>query len=288
VSATEQQTVMTDEEFLLIRDLVFDHCGIFMPDSVKYVVERRLRPRLDVYEAATFREYYRSVKYGRDKAHELDEIVDLITTNETYFFREPHQLTCFTQEIIPKLMHGREAGNPIRIWSAGCSSGEEPYTIAMLLQDMQLPPAVTFEVFGSDISRKVLRAARQAVYRQASFRETSATHLDRYFTKQGSEYLLRADIRNRVTFSHLNLMDEAALALVANVDVIFCRNVMIYFSKDSRTRVLGSFYSKMRSGGYLLLGHSESLVNASTNFEIVALKNDIVYRKPLPVQVKRP
>lgn len=272
---------MSDEEFLLIRDLIFDYCGIMLPENVKFLVERRLRPRLDAFGAAGFREYYRAVKYGRDKTHELDEIVELITTNETYFFREQHQLQAFTREIVPALVAGREPGNPIRIWSAGCSSGEEGYTIAMLLEEMALPSTVTFEIFGSDISRKVLRLARSGVYRESSFRDTSPHFIEKYFDRDNRDYILRDHIRSRVTFGHLNLMDEAALALVANVDVIFCRNVMIYFAKSSRTKLLNSFYRKMRAGGYLLLGHSESLVNASTNFEIVALKNDIVYRKPI-------
>lgn len=273
--------MMTDEEFLLIRDLIFDYCGIMLPENVKFLVERRLRPRLDAFGASSFREYYRAVKYGRDKTHELDEIVELITTNETYFFREQHQLQAFTREIVPALIAGREPGNPIRIWSAGCSSGEEGYTIAMLLEELALPSTVTFEIFGSDISRKVLRLARSGVYRESSFRDTAPNFIEKYFDRDNRDYILREHIRSRVTFGHLNLMDEAALALVANVDVIFCRNVMIYFAKSSRTKLLNSFYRKMRAGGYLLLGHSESLVNASTNFEIVALKNDIVYRKPI-------
>lgn len=279
--------VLSDEEFLLIRDLIFDYCGIMLPESVKFLVERRLRPRLDAFNAKNFLEYYRAVKYGREKTQELDEIVELITTNETYFFREQHQLRAFSQEIIPSLMANREPHMPIRIWSAGCSSGEEPYTIAMLLADLPAPPHVSFEIFGSDISRKVLRIARGGAYREASFRETPPEYIERYFDQDGRTRILRDSIRSRVTFGHLNLMDEAALGLVANVDVVFCRNVMIYFSKSSRTRLLNSFFRKMRPGGYLLLGHSESLVNASTNFEIVALKSDIVYRKPLSTTAKQ-
>lgn len=271
---------MSDEEFLLIRDLIFEHCGIFMPENVKFLLERRLRPRLDVLSANTFREYYRTVKYARDRSHELDEIVELVTTNETYFFREQHQLAAFTKEIIPSLLAGRSPRDPIRIWSAGCSSGEEPYTLAMLLTELPLPGGMSFEIFGSDISRKVLRLARAGSYRDSSFRDTDPSYVQRFFTRDGRNFQLVDEIRNKVTFGLLNLMDDAALALVANVDVVFCRNVMIYFSKASRARLLTSFYRKMRAGGYLLLGHAESLVNVSTDFEIVALKNDIVYRKP--------
>jgi chemotaxis protein methyltransferase CheR len=272
---------MSNEEFLLIRDLIFEHCGIFMPENVKFLLERRLRPRLDASNTTNYRDYYRAVKYARDRTRELEEIVELITTNETYFFREQHQLLAFTQELVPAVIAKRHPSDPVRIWSAGCSSGEEPYTLAMLLAEMALPTKVSYEIFGSDISRKVLRMARAGTYRESAFRETDPRMVDRYFVRSGREFQLRDEIRNKVTFGLMNLMDDAALALVANVDIIFCRNVMIYFSKASRTKLLAAFYRKLRAGGYLLLGHSESLVNASTDFEIVALKNDIVYRKPL-------
>ena len=281
---TKQETPpieMTDEEFLLIRDLIFEHCGIFMPESVRFLLERRLRPRAQLIGGGSYQEYYRLIKHGRERSRELEEIVDLITTNETYFFREQHQLNAFMLEIVPRLLEKRETRDPVRIWSAGCSSGEEPYTLAMLLNDMRPSSPVPFEIFGSDISRKVLRAARAGIYRETSFRDTDKRYIERYFRPEGRNLQISEEIRNKVTFGLLNLMDEAALGLVANVDVIFCRNVMIYFSRASRSQLLTAFFRKMRPGGYLLLGHSESLVNASTEFEVVQLKQDIVYRKPV-------
>ena len=269
---------MTDEEFLLIRDCIFDYCGIFVPEGMKFLVERRLRARLAVLGLDSFRDYYRLIRYSPMKIAELDSMVELITTNETYFFREFHQLRAFVEEIVPALLQRRKKGETMRIWSAGCSSGEEPYTLAMLIND--LPQRDRFEIFGSDISRKAIRLARAAVYRDASFRDIDPAYVSRYFVAEGKNRRLGEEVRQMVTFGHLNLMDDAAMELVANVDVIFCRNVMIYFSKTSRSRLLRAFFRKLREGGYLLLGHSESLLNVSTDFEIVALQHDIVYRKP--------
>lgn len=272
---------MTDEEFLLLRDLIHDYCGIDLPESMKYLLERRLRPRVPVVGVDTYRNYYRHVRYGRDPQAELDEIVERITTNETYFFRGEAQLRAFSEEIIPEVVRGRRAGATIRIWSAGCSSGEEPYTLAMLLNEAPAARGFRFEISAHDISRKVLRIAREGIYREASFRQTDAAERGRYFKQIGARYRLNDDIRQRVTFGHLNLMNEGAMALLSDIDVVFCRNVMIYFGRDARKRLLDSFLRRMRPGGFLVLGHSESLINVSTGFELAPLVNDIVYRKPL-------
>lgn len=272
---------MRDEEFRLIRDLICDFCGIFFPESMKFLVERRLQPRLPVFGFTNFRDYYRLIKFGREREQEFDEIVERVTTNETYFFRESRQLQAFTDEVLPIVTKQRGDDARIRIWSAGCSTGEEPYTIAMLLEEVPAARGRQFDIFGNDISRKVLRTAREAVYTSSSFRATEDSQRDRYFEKQGRTYRLRDTIRNRVTFGHLNLMDGGGLALIGQVDLIFCRNVMIYFDPDSRRRLIDTFHKKLRPGGILMLGHSESLINESTAFELLPLKHDIVYRKPL-------
>ncbi len=271
---------MTDEEFRLIRDLICDYCGIFFPDSMKFLVERRLQPRLPVYNFTSFRDYYRVIKYGLEGEREFDEIVERVTTNETYFFREEYQLKAFTDEVVPILAQGHDPTRRRRIWSAGCATGEEPYSIAMVLAEAPAARGMAFEIFGNDISRKVLRTARAGVYTLGSFRATDPARQERYFARDGRTFSLRDDIRSQVTFGHLNLMDEASLALIANVDVIFCRNVMIYFHPQARARLLATFYKKLRPGGFLLLGHAESLLNESTAFEMVPLTHDIVYRRP--------
>lgn len=271
---------MTQDEFRLIRDLIFEHCGIHLPESVMFVVERRLKPRLPVFGLNNFRDYYRSIRYGRDPQREIDEIVDRITTNETYFFRGRAQLKAFSDEILPAIFAARPPGSLIRIWSAGCSSGEEPFTLAILARELPQASGYDFEFTGHDISHKALRLAAEGLYRPASFRETEPYYLDRYFRPEGRSFRLIDTIKNRVRFGHLNLMSEGAMLGLRNLDIIFCRNVMIYFAPESRKRLLDNLFHRLRPGGYLLLGHSESLINVTTGFQLEPLINDIVYRRP--------
>lgn len=272
---------LQEAEFRLLREIIHEHCGIFLPDNVTFLLERRLRPRLKALELEDFRSYYRYVKYTRDGYEELCEIVERITTNETYFFREEYQLKDFIEEIIPDILQEHERDLPVNIWSAGCSSGEEPYTLAMLLNDSGFTNSFDFNILANDISQQVLDKARDGIYREASFRETRPDVMMRYFRREGARFRINENIRRQVTFEQANLIDSSTLIGYQNFDVIFCRNVMIYFAKESREQLLQEFLERLRPGGYLLLGHSESLVNLSTGFELIPLKRGIVYRKPL-------
>ncbi len=166
------------------------------------------------------------------------------------------------------------------MWSAGCASGEEAYTIAILIQEAGLFADWDVRVFGSDISRKVLQIARKGIYGRASFRTTEPRVQRRYFREADGKHQVRDELKQQVSFGQINLFDEPMTMLVGEVDVIFCRNVLIYFDQASRKRVIDTLYRKLSKGGYLLLGHSESLINLTTAFELVHLKNDMVYRKP--------
>ena len=272
---------LQEAEFRLLREIIHEHCGIFLPDNVTFLLERRLRPRLKALELEDFRSYYRYVKYTRDGYEELCEIVERITTNETYFFREEYQLKDFIEEIIPDILQEHERDLPVNIWSAGCSSGEEPYTLAMLLNDSGFTNSFDFNILANDISQQVLDKARDGIYREASFRETRPDVMTRYFRREGARFRINENIRRQVTFEQANLIDSSTLVGYQNFDVIFCRNVMIYFARESREQLLQEFLERLRPGGYLLLGHSESLVNLSTGFELIPLKRGIVYRKPL-------
>lgn len=276
-----ERTSMSPEEFRLIRDLIYEHCGIFFHDDVKYLLERRLFPRLAERGTASFSDYYRYLRFGAERRPELEHIVELLTTNETYFFREEYQLRAFSEEILPDLVRRRSLDRRLRIWSAGCSSGEEAYTIAILIRESPLLAGWNVEIFGNDISRRVLQIARRGVFGKASFRATPPDILRKYFKPlEQNRYQIDDSLRSLVSFGHLNLLDEEMLDLIGPVDAVFCRNVLIYFDKAARLKVIRTFHRKLRPGGYLLLGHSESLVNVSTDFELVYLKNDMVYRKP--------
>ncbi|HZZ86038.1 MAG TPA: protein-glutamate O-methyltransferase CheR [Anaeromyxobacteraceae bacterium] len=280
--------VMSAEEFRLLRDLIYDHCGLFFRDEMRYLLERRLAPRLQVHGLQGFKDYHHFLRYDVGRRAELDVAAEILTTNETYFFREPHQLRAFSEEILPILAQERRRERRLRIWSAGCSTGEEVYTIAILLRSSGLFDGWDVDIFGSDLARRVLALARAGVYGANAFRNEEAEAMRRWFRPvDGGKLAILDAVRKDVSFSHLNLLDEGMMSLVGTVDVIFCRNVMIYFDLPARKRVVRSFRDKLEEGGFLLLGHSESLLNVTADFELVHFKNDLVYRKPRPAPSAR-
>jgi len=278
----EPDMPMTDEEFRLIRDLIYNHSGLFFDNDSKYFLEKRLGKRLPLHHLSGYKDYYHFLRYNRGKDQEISDIMEVLTTNETYFFREAYQLKAFTDEIIPEILAEKEkrGDRSLRIWSAGCSSGEEPYTIAMLLLEMGFCKGWRVEIIGADISHRVLQQARKAVYGKSSFRATEEAYIKRYFQEQAGGYKIADEVKELVTISHLNLFDQNRLALLGRMDIIFCRNVIIYFDQMAKKKVIEVFYRTLREGGYLLLGHSESLMNISTAFMLKHLRNDMVYQKP--------
>ena len=278
----EPDMPMTDEEFRLIRDLIYNHSGLFFDNDSKYLLEKRLGKRVTLHSLSGYKDYYHFLRYNRGKDQEISDIMDVLTTNETYFFREAFQLKAFTDEIIPEMLAEKEkkGDRSLRIWSAGCSSGEEPYTIAMLLLEMGFGKGWRVEIIGADISHRVLQQARKAVYGKSSFRATDEAYIRRYFQEQDGGYKIADKVKELVTISHLNLFDQNRLTLLGRMDIIFCRNVIIYFDQMAKKKVVEVFYRTLREGGYLLLGHSESLMNISTAFVLKHLRNDMVYQKP--------
>jgi len=273
---------MSDDEFHLLRDCIYGHCGIFFDHNSKYILEKRLSHRLSDLNLMSFYDYYYYLKFNRNKEQEFMDIMDVLTTNETYFFRESFQLKAFSDEIIPELIKSKAVrGNrSLRIWSAGCSTGEEPYTIAMLLSTIPELSGWKIEIIGTDISQKVLQQARRAVYGKSSFRATEESDLRQFFHPQDDGYKVNDSIRELVTISHLNLFDTHRLTMLGKVDLVFCRNVIIYFDQVAKKRVIESFHTALYDGGFLLLGHSESLMNITTRFTLRHFKNDMIYQKP--------
>jgi chemotaxis protein methyltransferase CheR len=286
----EPEQVMTEEEFYLLRDCVYSHCGIFFDNESKYLLEKRLSRRLTALNLPSFHDYYHFLKYNRKKDQELMDIMDILTTNETYFFRESFQLKAFTDEIIPELIATKTAsGNrSLRIWSAGCSTGEEAYTIAMLLRGIYELRNWKIEIIGTDISQRVLQQARRAVYGKSSFRATDAEYIKKFFVEQEDGLRVCDDIRDLVTISHLNLFDTNRMVMLGKMDLIFCRNVIIYFDSSAKKRVVESFFNSLCDGGFLLLGHSESLMNITTLFTLRHFKNDMIYQRPVHTIGGRP
>jgi chemotaxis protein methyltransferase CheR len=270
---------LPDDVFRLLRDQIYKRSGMWFNDTSKYLLQKRLSPRARELNFDSFQKYFYFLQYDPRADAEFDQIFDLVTTNETYFFREPAQLQAFVEEIIPDLL-ARKPVKKIRIWSAGCSSGEEPYSLAMLLQEAGWYDHAAFEIFASDINQAVLGKARKGQYRENAFRATTPAMREKYFTRETeSVWRVKDEIRNRVSFGRLNLYDEARVSLLGHLDVVFCRNVIIYFDDASKKVVVNNFYNRLIEGGYLLLGHSESLISLSTQFKLRHLKNDMVYQK---------
>jgi chemotaxis protein methyltransferase CheR len=268
-------------EFRLLRELFNEHCGILFGPEARPILERRLRDRISQLGLHSFSEYYQLLRFEERGRSELDEATDLITINETYFFREMYQLRAYREEVLPMLRVGASARDRLSVWSAGCSTGEEVYSIAMLTREAGLYPSRAVRIFGSDISRRCVVQARRGVYGPSAFRAIPPEMRRRYFYDRPEGMHVVEELRALCQFGQLNLLDSARASVVGRVDVIFCRNVMIYFDEESRRRVIEMFYDRLLPGGFLLLGHSESLLNISTAFELVHLREDLVYRKPI-------
>jgi chemotaxis protein methyltransferase CheR len=269
------------EEFRLLRDLVNAHAGLQFEDDSLYAFERRLAERMAVLGLESFHDYYQFLRFNQAGPAELDEVVDVLTTKETYFFRQEYQLRAFSEELLPMLHEAQLRHRRVSFWSAGCATGEEAYTLAMLVLSSGLFEGWDVRIIGSDISKKSVAFARRGVYRQNSFRTTPNDIKRQYFEEREDGCHVAESVKRLCHFGQLNLTDFGRASIVGRVHVVMCRNVMIYFDLKSRRKVIENLYERLLPGGYLLLGHSESLWNVSTAFELCHLKEDLVYRKPL-------
>lgn len=249
-------------EFEEIRALVHKVSGINLHQGKEELVKARLAKRLRALNINSFSEY---LSYIKDKKEELAAMVEALTTNKTNFFREPQHFEFLRSEIIPKLR-----GKEIRIWSAGCSSGEEPYSIAMLLLDELTSEEIKeVRILATDISERVLAKARSATYQQYELDGVPPQMLQKYFIctnpKPPRTYQLSERVTSLVRIARLNLIDHWPMR--CGFDLIFCRNVMIYFDKNTQRELVNRFWEILKPGGYLFVGHSESLAAASHPFK---------------------
>ena len=257
---------MSAEEFGRFSDFIMDQCGIKMPPSKKIMLEARLQKRLRTLGIPNFGAYFEHL-HGEGGDGELVHMLDAVTTNKTDFFREPTHFEYLTQTILPEFLDAQErphsSDRPFRIWSAGCSSGEEPYTLAMVLKDFaeQHQPFV-FTILATDLSTRVLDRARTAIYDEDRVAAVPQAMKQKYLlrSKDRDRGLVRMspEIRAAVQFQRLNLMEES-FVFSDPLDAIFCRNVIIYFDRATQAQLLSRFCRVLRPGGYLFLGHSESI-----------------------------
>jgi len=274
--------MLTNQEFILLRDFVYEKAGIYFAENKRYLLESRLAGRLDDLGLSSFEEYHYYLKYGGQKTgQELISLFDLVTTNETSFFRNPPQLDAFKMIVQKAYTNGCWPEGGLKIWSAGCSTGEEPYTLAILMLELNaaMGKPRPFTIFGTDISTRALESAKRAIFNQYSVRNTDKGVLHKYFTEKKGLHILNDVVKTQVTLDFLNLMDFDSYRKYKQMDMIFCRNVLIYFDDKAKKKVIENFYESLKPKGYLTIGHAESLHNISRGFKPLIFPGTIAYQK---------
>lgn len=266
---------MQDSGLIKLSQIIYDYCGLKYQDrlaTLKNKIARRIS-QLDI-------SHWDYCGYLKMNPAEWDVLVEILTINETYFYREEHQLNECCSLVLPKLQ-SLVKNRPIRIWSAACSTGDEPYTLAMLIQESGKFPPGSVEIIGTDINKKVLQKAESGFYHHGSFAFRRIPHdlFKKYFREVDGGYTIADNIRKMVKFQHANLLDGAKLKQVGTVDVIFCRNVLIYFDQATTRQVISGLAQNLMPGGYLFLGHAESITDMGLGFQKVDSKETFYYRK---------
>ncbi|MGE4318295.1 MAG: protein-glutamate O-methyltransferase CheR [Deferribacterales bacterium] len=266
-----------DDEFVELKDIIYKNAAISFADSKKYLLENRLSKRLQELNFTSFKDYIYYLKYDAKKREEMEVLLNQVTINETYFLRERAQMDHMIKTTIPALITAGKRN--IRIWSAACSSGEEPYSLAMLLNEAGLFAKAGIEILATDINTEVLDFAQKGLYRTISFRGVPPTIQDKYFRKDGFSFQLDSAIMSKVKFFQGNLFNPMLSAKVGRLDIIFCRNVLIYFDIPAKQKVIDLFHKSLNTPGALYLGHSETLNKISDSFKMENFGGGIIYRK---------
>jgi chemotaxis protein methyltransferase CheR len=266
-------------DWKLLSDLIQTRFGLLFDGSRRDILDSRLRSRMRELRLESLREYYLHLRFGPEREAELTRLACLITNNETYFFRETHQFDILIRHVLPPLRPGLRE-RPLKILCAGCSSGDEAYSLVIALQNASIETAgVTWEIDAHDIDSEQIAKGREALYDQSSLRACDPETRRRYFTAVDGSYRLKDRHRQGVRFFETNLMAPRRALGLGVYDVILCRNMLIYFAQSAFTSVIDLFSQSLRPGGYLMLGHSESLLDRNSPFVSVLLDGAVVYRK---------
>jgi chemotaxis protein methyltransferase CheR len=272
---------ITDEEFIQLRDFIYEKSGIFVDEKRKYLFESRFSRRLGELGLTRFTDYIKYLKL--DRGQELKQLFEMVTTNETSFCRDTKQLDSFRDTLLKEVLdRQRQAGRyELNIWSAGCSSGEEPYTLVFLLLETLKAEIARWKIniTAVDLSEEMIAKARAGIYTEYSFKTTPDEIRKRYFKEVEGGWELDQRIRKLVKFMPMNLNDSLALKRTPRSHIVFCRNVIIYFDDAMKRKVVQAFYDNLLPGGYLLVGHSESLHKVSQSFKPVHNAGAIAYKK---------
>ena len=274
--------VITDADFLKFRDFFYRKTGIHFDENKRYFVDKRLIERIEATGSEDFRAYFIALRFEA-KGLELQALVNIMTVNETYFFREAYQFDCMVNEMLAEVIRRKRPGGRIRIWSIPSSTGEEPYSIAIYL--LERWPAINdyeVEILSSDIDTTVLAAAARGRYSARSVANLPKAYLGKYFEQTAdSHWVISRDLVSAVEFSRVNLTDPADTRRFRDIDVIFCRNLLIYFDDLSRRIATEALYDALNPGGFVCLGHSESMSRISSLYSIRRFTDAMVYQKPL-------
>ena len=271
---------LSDETFHKLRNFIHEKSGLSFPDGKKYLIESRLAPRLQAVHCLTFENYFNFVRFDPGREKELVQLLNCVTTNETFFFRDISQMDCFRKVILPQIIKEQEQTRTIKIWSAGCSSGEEPFTLAMVMAE-EFSKLATWDVqiLATDLSEQMLQAAERGVYGPYAVRNIPPAYLNKYFTGSDGQFLVGPTLRKYVKFSRLNLFDSLQMRSMKDIDIIFCRNVLIYFDQNVRKKITSYFYDSLRPSGSLIIGFSESLSGVNRLFRPVPWHKTFFYSK---------
>jgi chemotaxis protein methyltransferase CheR len=271
---------LNEEEFRRLCDFLYRRTGMVFSEAKRYYVERRVVERMSATGSGTFASYFARLR--TDVQGEIEQFVNAFTVNETYFYREDHQLKCLTTDLLTERLRHKRKGDAIRIWSAPCSTGEEPYSVAMwLLENWPLVDEYEIEIIGSDIDTAVLEAARAGIFGKRALMRLTPYLIEKYFTQLGEEnWRILDDLRNSVQFSAANIVELQETRPFGQFDVIFCRNVLIYFDDASRRIAAENLFENLLPGGFICLGHTESMSRISPLFEVRRFADAIVYQRP--------
>ncbi|MFH1413263.1 MAG: CheR family methyltransferase [Candidatus Omnitrophota bacterium] len=279
----------TNEIFGLFQKLLLEESGLYFDAHRSKYLYSVLWERLQKRGYDSYQEYYNFLKFHPERQLEISKLLSLITIGETYFFRNSHHIETLKNYVLPEIFQRKaySVDKSIRIWSAGCSRGDEPYTIAILIMEA-IPEYKNWEIsiLGTDVNRDALIDAKEAVYSDSHIRSLPQGYIGKYFDKKGTNYILNDDVKSLVSFEYHNLArDPFTQERMLNLDTIFCRNVTIYFDLDTTKRVIDNFYNSLSQNGYLFIGHSETLWQINDKFETVEFPNTFVYKK-VPYNIK--
>jgi len=279
--AVAENKTITEDDFQKFREFFYRKTGIHFDDSKRYFVDKRLVERMQATKSDSFRSYFVMLRF-QTTGEELQALINVMTVNETYFFREEYHFSCMVNSMLPEIVSTKKPGDTVRIWSIPSSSGEEPYSIAIYLQEYWSDlEKFNVELMASDIDTTILNTARAGVFSERSVANIPANVTSKYFRKdKNGMFHLDDDTKSCVEFSRVNLAESADTRKFRKCDLIFCRNLLIYFDDVSRRIAAEAFFEALNPGGFICLGHSESMSRISGLFKVRKYPDAIVYQKP--------